>query len=238
MNDRNNDDRKIDALVNHPETRTVEFKAARETFSRDEAINYCVAIANEGGGELVLGVTDKLPRQICGSNAIPDLNAFELLVTQKTKLNVVAREIKTASGRVVIFQIPRRRSGEPVENDGKCLVRRGESLVPMRLDALGAILDEAKIAEESLPAGATSGMTKLDSRSTSTRSSVSSARRPGQQAPRALRRGNAPTDCIRYGRVHDAVEADPRGPSASSTSCIRLKQTEQFGTSRSSTATR
>lgn len=73
MNDRNNDERKIDALVNHPETRTVEFKAARETFSRDEAINYCVAIANEGGGELVLGITDKLPRQICGSNAIPDL---------------------------------------------------------------------------------------------------------------------------------------------------------------------
>lgn len=152
MNDRNNDDRKIDALLNHPETRTVEFKAARETFSRDEAINYCVAIANEGGGELVLGVTDKLPRQICGSNAIPDLNAFELLVTQKTKLNVVAREIKTESGRVVIFQIPRRRRGEPVEHDGKYLVRRGESLVPMGLDALREILDEAKIAEESLPA--------------------------------------------------------------------------------------
>ena len=36
-------------------------------------MKYCVALANEGGGKVILGVTDKRPRAVVGSQAFPDL---------------------------------------------------------------------------------------------------------------------------------------------------------------------
>ena len=48
------------------EYESLEFKEARISFSSEKLINYCVAIANEGGGQLILGVSDKKPRQVVG----------------------------------------------------------------------------------------------------------------------------------------------------------------------------
>ncbi len=47
----------------------VEFKEAKERFSFDELTDYCVALANEGGGKVILGVTDKRPRKVVGTKA-------------------------------------------------------------------------------------------------------------------------------------------------------------------------
>ena len=44
----------------NPEGRHLEFKAARNSFSHDKYLpDYCAALANEGGGKLVLGVQGK-----------------------------------------------------------------------------------------------------------------------------------------------------------------------------------
>ena len=40
-------------LLNSPEGTRVEFKAASGSFSFEELVKYCVALANEGGGTIV-----------------------------------------------------------------------------------------------------------------------------------------------------------------------------------------
>ena len=49
-------------LAEPSEHRHLEFKEAKNDFSRSDLCKHCVALANAGGGHLVLGVTDKPPR--------------------------------------------------------------------------------------------------------------------------------------------------------------------------------
>ena len=51
------------------ENEHLEFKEARNRFDFEKLVGYCVALANEGGGHMILGVTDKLPRQVVGTAA-------------------------------------------------------------------------------------------------------------------------------------------------------------------------
>ena len=46
----------------------LEFKEAKQRFDFTELVGYCVALVNEGGGQLVLGVTDR-PRRVVGTQA-------------------------------------------------------------------------------------------------------------------------------------------------------------------------
>lgn len=57
---------------NASETQNLEFKEARQQYDTTKLCRYCVAIANEGGGHLVLGIADKLPRPVVGSAAFAD----------------------------------------------------------------------------------------------------------------------------------------------------------------------
>jgi ATP-dependent DNA helicase RecG len=56
-----------------PENQKLEFKEAKNNFSKDKLREYCVAIANEGGGHIVLGVSDAIPRKIVGSYAFTNI---------------------------------------------------------------------------------------------------------------------------------------------------------------------
>ena len=38
----------------------------------DKLVNYCVALANEGGGKIILGVTDERPRSVVGTTAFAE----------------------------------------------------------------------------------------------------------------------------------------------------------------------
>ena len=53
-----------------PEGVHLEFKEARHNFHFDKLVDYCVALANEGGGNIILGVTDLRPRRIVDT-AVP-----------------------------------------------------------------------------------------------------------------------------------------------------------------------
>ena len=46
------------------EVEVIEFKEAKDTYSHTKLYGYCVAIANECGGKLILGVSDPLPRSL------------------------------------------------------------------------------------------------------------------------------------------------------------------------------
>ena len=60
------------ALLESPEGSRVEFKTASGGFHFEELVKYCVALANEGGGTIVLGVTDRRPRQVIGTRAFDE----------------------------------------------------------------------------------------------------------------------------------------------------------------------
>lgn len=127
-----------------PREGVLEFKAARNQYDREKVYGYSVAIANEGGGKLILGVSDSLPRQVVGSNAFRNIGKITQQLFTKLPFQVDVEELPHPDGRVVIFHIPARPIGTPYELDGKFLIRVGESLVPMSSDRLRQILDEGK----------------------------------------------------------------------------------------------
>jgi ATP-dependent DNA helicase RecG len=54
------------------ENERVEFKEAKTDFSIEKLAKYCTALSNEGGGKLILGVTDKKPRLVIGTQAFTE----------------------------------------------------------------------------------------------------------------------------------------------------------------------
>ena len=49
-----------------------EFKAAKQNYHFEKLVDYCVALANEGGGKVIFGVTDRRPRRIVGTKAFDE----------------------------------------------------------------------------------------------------------------------------------------------------------------------
>ena len=60
----------LDAWMQGKEGEQCEFKEAKRHFDFEELVKYCVSLANSGGGKVILGVTDKRPRQVVGSKRI------------------------------------------------------------------------------------------------------------------------------------------------------------------------
>lgn len=123
---------------------SLEFKEGKSQFDTIKLMKYCVAIANEGGGQLILGVTDKKPRLVVGTQAFQNLPEIQSKILEKLRFRVEPEEIPHATGRVVVFHIPSRPTGTAYHFDGAYLMRSGEDLVPMSEDRLRAIFDEGK----------------------------------------------------------------------------------------------
>ena len=124
------------------ESERLEFKEARHSYDREKLVRYCAALANEGGGHLILGVTDRPPRRVIGTSAYPDLGVEKYALLQRLRLRVDAHELAHADGRVIVFTVPSRPLGMPVVVGSEYLMRSGESLVAMSPDQLKRILDE------------------------------------------------------------------------------------------------
>ncbi len=126
------------------EHQRLEFKEAKNQFDTHKLNEYCVAIANEGGGILLMGVADKAPRAIVGTKAFPDpISAAEKLF-QAVGFRVDIEEVAHPGGRVLVFHIPSRPRGTAYHLDGKYLMRSGEALVPMSEDQLRRIFAEGE----------------------------------------------------------------------------------------------
>ncbi len=122
----------------------LEFKEAKNQFDTTKLFKYCVAIANEGGGKLILGVTDKLPRKVVGSQAFLNLGEIKAKLLDKLRIRVDADEVIHPNGRVVVFHIPSRPIATPLEIEGSYLMRSGEALVAMTPDQLKRIFAEGE----------------------------------------------------------------------------------------------
>ena len=127
------------------ETEQLEFKEARQQFDTEKLMRYCVALANERGGFLIMGVKDKPPRRVVGSTAFAsarELNDMKARIVGKLKIRVEVAELEHSAGRVLVWKVPSRPLGQPVDYDGAYLMRAGEAVVPMTPDQLRHIFAE------------------------------------------------------------------------------------------------
>ena len=133
----------LQTWMNAKEDEHLEFKEARTNFHFETLVKYCIAPANEGGGKMILGVTDKLPRTVVGSRAFADLERTKAGLIERLRLRVDVEEIQHPNGRVLVFQIPARPIDVPMQYKGAYWIRGGEALVPMTPDQLQRIFAEA-----------------------------------------------------------------------------------------------
>jgi len=126
------------------EHQRLEFKEAKNQFDSKKLIEYCVAMANEGGGVLLLGVADKPPRIVVGTQAMPNVVDAAQRIFQTVGFRVDIEEVTHPEGRVLVFYIPSRPRGTAYHYGGKYLMRSGEALVPMSEDQLRRIFAEGQ----------------------------------------------------------------------------------------------
>jgi predicted HTH transcriptional regulator len=126
------------------EHRRLEFKEAKRQFDNRKLYEYCVAIANEGGGYLVLGVADKPPRPVVGTQAFRDPVAMAEKLFEAVGFRVDIEEVAHPEGRVLVFHVPSRPRGTAYDLEGKYLMRSGGALVPMSEDRLRGIFAEGQ----------------------------------------------------------------------------------------------
>lgn len=122
----------------------LEFKEAKTQFDNRRLYEYCVALANEGGGHLLLGVADKPPRPVVGTQAFANPMAMAEKLFQAVGFRVDIEEVAHPEGRVLVFHIPPRPRGTAYHLEGKYLMRSGEALMPMSEDQLRRIFTEGE----------------------------------------------------------------------------------------------
>jgi len=122
----------------------LEFKEAKKQFDFDKLCKYCVALANEGGGNLLLGIADKPPRPVVGTEAVNDLIGMAEKLFHTLGFRVDVEEVHHPDGRVIVFHIPSRPRGTAYHLDGAYLMRSGEELAPMSEDQLRRIFAEGE----------------------------------------------------------------------------------------------
>lgn len=126
-----------------PEGERLEFKSARNNFHFDKLVDYCVALANEGGGQILLGVTDERPRQVVGTEAFSEPGRTEAGLYQRLHHRIPIEEAKYEGKRLLIVHVPSRLPGTAWEYNGRYLRRAGDDLVSIPANELQAMFAEA-----------------------------------------------------------------------------------------------
>lgn len=135
--------RELEKLLQNREGPNLEFKA-KSSFSDDELFDYCAALANEGGGFLIFGI-DNTSRSVVGTNLFHStLQNYPGRILNAIDVRVKTEELSHPKGRVVVFRIPSRPKGRPIQSRGKYTypMRAGESLMEMDQETLRVIFIE------------------------------------------------------------------------------------------------
>jgi ATP-dependent DNA helicase RecG len=140
----------IDVLKYLKETEhKVEFKEAAKQYAynsgRRSVLGYVTALANEGGGMLVLGVKENsiLPHTIIGSLAWHGLEGkLEEDIYRDLRIRVTTEVLDDGGKRVLIIHVPRRPIAKLLKFEDIALMRVGEDLVVMSDEKVFEILSE------------------------------------------------------------------------------------------------
>ncbi len=132
----------LDAWLNTAENEQIEFKTAASGYDFDELVKYCVALANEHGGRLILGVNDARPRQVVGTSAFGDLEVLKHRLFQVRRERIEIEEVFHSGRRVLVFHVAQRPLGDPQQYKGVHWMRVGGSTCVMTNDRLQEIFAE------------------------------------------------------------------------------------------------
>ena len=108
----------VEELLEAKEGENIQFKEAKNRFDFGEAAKCCCALANDGGGKLVFGITDKRPRSVVGSAAFDQPERTRMGLIDKLKVNVDFQLFNHKGKRVLVFDLKRRPVGLPVQCEG------------------------------------------------------------------------------------------------------------------------
>lgn len=144
----------------------IEFKEAKHNYPfaggkhvdpkdrRRCVLGYIVALANEKGGRLVLGMADHIPHTVVGSDFAQDKEG-DLVdeIYERLGIRVETTVLHEDDKRVLVISVPSRPVGRLLRFEGVPLMRTGESLREMSDSEIFKILSEqepdfsAKICE-------------------------------------------------------------------------------------------
>ena len=133
----------ITKLLSAKEGENIEFKEAKNHFDFEKLVKYACAISNQGGGKIVLGVSDKRPRQVVGSTAFGQPEQTRKGLMDRLHIKVDFEELYANGLRVLVFIIAERPVGLPVQADGISYWREGDTLCTMPADVQRSIYEES-----------------------------------------------------------------------------------------------
>jgi len=133
----------LEKILSSKEGEGLEFKEAKNSYAFEDLVKYCAALANEGGGEFVLGITDKRPRSVVGSQAFKQPERTRSRLIEQLHLNIDFSIVNHPEGRVLFFHVPAHPIGNPIKYKGVYWQRQGDSLIAMSEDRLRGIFAEA-----------------------------------------------------------------------------------------------
>lgn len=128
--------------LNAPEGGHLEFKSATGGFHFEKLVDYCVAIANEGGGKIIFGITDRRPRVVVGTTAFPEPGRTEAGLHQRLAHRIPVEEYRHEGHRILIVHVPSRLPGTAWCINGRYLKRAGDDLATLGDVELRAIFAE------------------------------------------------------------------------------------------------
>lgn len=107
-------------------------------------LGYVIALCNEGGGSLVIGMHDTFPHQVVGTKQSLDaIGQLESDIYRDVSIRPDVYELFDSNGkRVVVISIPGRPSGKVYKFEDVALMRVGEELRPMDDKSYITILQE------------------------------------------------------------------------------------------------
>ncbi len=129
--------------LSEPEGERLEFKSARRNYHFDKLVDYCVALANEGGGQILLGATDVRPREVVGTAAFKEPGRTEAGLYQRLHHRISVEETAYQGKRLLIVHVPARLTGTAWEHNGRYLRRAGDDLVSIPASELQVMFAEA-----------------------------------------------------------------------------------------------
>ena len=137
----------LNEWMNDKEGENLEFKEAKNNFHFETLVKYCCALANECGGRIIIGVTDKRPRKVVGTTVYDQPERTRKGICERLPLSIDFEEIAhpdcPAGSRVLVFQIPSRPIGTAIKYAGIYWARKEDSLDPLSEDRLCAIFAES-----------------------------------------------------------------------------------------------
>ena len=134
----------IPSLLLATEGENIEFKEAKTDYDFEKLVKYACAISNCGGGKIVLGVADRRPREVVGSQAFPQPERTRKGLMDRLHIHIDFQEVTHEGKRILIFDIPSRPRGLPVFSNGVAYWRDADSLVPMPPTVMRDIYNECE----------------------------------------------------------------------------------------------